>query len=285
MELSHRTIIAGSMAAALAIGAVTFAVRYHPPVAVAPVSSVPVPLADTAAAVADTSADTVGIPAPVESAPAAVAPIAAASAPIAPNAAAPTIVAPRTGAVSKSKDAAIPVAPEPKAASNRHSAAASSSTDSYGSTGMRAAPAIVASTKPEARASESIGGNTVEQPVMSATTAAPAMPTVVSPSSAVEVAAGNATLANSPVPAASPVVTLSAALPPSDSSITNEVKTQIAADSMGKDSAVGVSTTLGVVMLSGTLATQEAIDHVKDLAGKVKDVKSVDASGLKVATG
>ena len=102
---------------------------------------------------------------------------------------------------------------------------------------------------------------------------------------AVEVAAGNATLANTPGPAASPVVTLSAALPPSDSSITNEVKTQIAADSMGKDSAVGVSTTLGVVMLSGTLATQEAIDHVKDLAGKVKDVKSVDASGLKVATG
>ena len=67
----------------------------------------------------------------------------------------------------------------------------------------------------------------------------------------------------------------------SDIRITSAVKSEIAADSSSKDANVGVTTTNGVVVLTGTLATQDAIDHVKGVAEKVKDVKSVDTSALK----
>jgi len=70
----------------------------------------------------------------------------------------------------------------------------------------------------------------------------------------------------------------------SDSQITTNVKSEIAGDSLSKDLDIGVTTTDGVVALTGSLASQGAIDHVKDVAGKVKDVKSVDTSALKLAS-
>jgi hyperosmotically inducible protein len=70
----------------------------------------------------------------------------------------------------------------------------------------------------------------------------------------------------------------------SDTQITTDVKSQIAGDSLAKDANIGVTTTHGVVALSGNLASQDAIDHVKDVAGKVKDVKSVDGSALILAS-
>ena len=69
-----------------------------------------------------------------------------------------------------------------------------------------------------------------------------------------------------------------------DSRITTDVKSAIAGDSLGKDSSIGVTTTHGAVVLTGTAPTQSAIDQVKDVAGKVKDVKSVDASALILAS-
>lgn len=68
----------------------------------------------------------------------------------------------------------------------------------------------------------------------------------------------------------------------SDSWITTKVKSEILADSVSKGFDVSVKTTHGVVVLKGTLANQDAIDHVKDVAGKVDGVKSVDTSGLTV---
>jgi hyperosmotically inducible periplasmic protein len=70
----------------------------------------------------------------------------------------------------------------------------------------------------------------------------------------------------------------------SDSQITTDVKSQLAGDSLSKDASIGVTTTDGVVALTGTLASQNAIAHVKDVAGKVKDVKSVDTSALVLAS-
>jgi hyperosmotically inducible protein len=70
----------------------------------------------------------------------------------------------------------------------------------------------------------------------------------------------------------------------SDSQITTDVKSEIAGDSLSKDLDIGVTTTQGVVALTGSLASQGAIDHVKDVAGKVKDVKSVDTSALVLAS-
>jgi len=70
----------------------------------------------------------------------------------------------------------------------------------------------------------------------------------------------------------------------SDSWITTKVKTEITADSLSKGFEVSVTTTHGVVVLKGALASQSAIDHVKNLAEKVNGVKSVDASLLTVAS-
>ena len=64
----------------------------------------------------------------------------------------------------------------------------------------------------------------------------------------------------------------------SDSWITTKVKSEILADSVSKGFDVSVKTRHGVVVLKGALASQDAIDHVKDIAEKVKGVKSVDTT-------
>jgi len=69
----------------------------------------------------------------------------------------------------------------------------------------------------------------------------------------------------------------------SDSWITTKVKSEILANSVSKGFDVSVETKHGVVILKGTLANQDAIDHVKDIAEKVDGVKSVDTSALTVA--
>jgi len=70
----------------------------------------------------------------------------------------------------------------------------------------------------------------------------------------------------------------------SDSWITTKVKSEIMSDSVSKGFDVHVKTLHGVVMLRGTLPNQDAVDHVKDLAEKVKHVKSVDTSELKTTS-
>lgn len=70
----------------------------------------------------------------------------------------------------------------------------------------------------------------------------------------------------------------------SDSWITTKVKSEILADNVSKGFNVNVKTTHGVVVLTGALASQDSVDHVKDIAAKVKGVKSVDTSGLVVTS-
>ena len=70
----------------------------------------------------------------------------------------------------------------------------------------------------------------------------------------------------------------------SDSWITTKVKSEILADNVSKGVNVNVETVHGVVVLKGTLATQDGIDHIKDIAAKVKGVKSVDTSALTVSS-
>jgi hyperosmotically inducible periplasmic protein len=69
----------------------------------------------------------------------------------------------------------------------------------------------------------------------------------------------------------------------SDSWITTKVKSELLADSVAKGFDVSVETKHGHVSLSGTLANNDAIEHVKDVAMKVKGVKSVDTSALKTS--
>jgi hyperosmotically inducible protein len=69
----------------------------------------------------------------------------------------------------------------------------------------------------------------------------------------------------------------------SDSWITTKVKSEILADSLVRGFDVNVKTKHGVVILKGTLASHDAVDHVKDIAAKVDGVKSVNITGLAVA--
>lgn len=68
----------------------------------------------------------------------------------------------------------------------------------------------------------------------------------------------------------------------SDSWITTKVKSEILANSVTKAMKVAVKTKFGAVTLKGKLPSQDAIDQVKQIAEKVKGVKSVDTSGLSV---
>jgi BON domain len=90
--------------------------------------------------------------------------------------------------------------------------------------------------------------------------------------------------ATSSSPADGQKVATSTEFAAADGQITTDVKSQLAGDSVSKGVNIGVTTTHGVVALTGTLTSQNAIDHVKDVAGKVKDVKSVDTSALVLAS-
>lgn len=68
----------------------------------------------------------------------------------------------------------------------------------------------------------------------------------------------------------------------SDSMITTQVKADILANSFTKALNVEVETTNGVVVLKGMLDNRASIEIVKDIAQKVKNVKSVDISALTV---
>lgn len=70
----------------------------------------------------------------------------------------------------------------------------------------------------------------------------------------------------------------------SDSWITTKVKSEIVADSVSKGFVIKVETTNGMVTLTGNLANQRAIKHVKGIAEKVDGVKGVNTDDLVVAT-
>jgi hyperosmotically inducible protein len=203
-------------------------------------------------------------PAPIAQTPVA-APEVAAQIPAAPAAvaqtpAAPAAVAPKDSVGTKSADTATPSGVEPKLARNRHVAKAGTSAVATKGTVTRTEPAADTSEKP---AAETVA-NSVEG--VKSTDELTPPPATSSP------------------PADDQKVVASTEVAASDSQITSDVKSEIAGDSLSKDGNIGVTTTHGVVVLTGSLASQDAIDHVKDVAGKVKDVRSVDSSALIVAS-
>ncbi len=78
-------------------------------------------------------------------------------------------------------------------------------------------------------------------------------------------------------PAAAP----QAAPAETDSKISNDVKTQIAA--AAPNSNVNVTTTNGAVALAGSVPNQDALNQAKQAAQSVDGVKTVDTSGLLVS--
>ena len=71
----------------------------------------------------------------------------------------------------------------------------------------------------------------------------------------------------------------------SDDWITTKIKTQLKADrSIQGDSDIDVHTFEGVVTLSGTAASKDALEHAKSVARNVKGVKSINADNLRLAS-
>jgi hyperosmotically inducible periplasmic protein len=71
----------------------------------------------------------------------------------------------------------------------------------------------------------------------------------------------------------------------SDAWITTKIKTQLKTNhSVERGSDISVSTSGGVVKLSGTAASSDAKDQAEAIARNVKGVKSVDASSLRLAS-
>ncbi len=256
---SRKIIVVIVMAVVIGIGAVTFALRSHRSTSVAQIPIVPavapqIPDVDTM--VTQT-----------------------------PNAASSVAQADRLG--STASDTAVPAAAdtkptaiEPKSAADRHLAKTHTGVGTTNRNGAGTGPAVDSSQTLAAAtvASSMEGGKSVDVP-----TAPSALPSGMA-ANAPEVAmsAEPAVSSTEPVASSSPPVVSSMEPPASDIQITSAVKSEIAADGSSEDAKVEVITTNGVVALTGTLATQDAIDHLKGIAEKVQDVKSVDTSALKI---
>jgi len=252
-QISRNIIVASGMAAVVGIGVVTFALRSHPVASVAQTPHPPTPVAQVPAAAPAAAAQVPAAPpevAQIPAAPPAVAQIPDAPAPVAHN----------DGVRTKSADPATPSAVESKLARNRHLANAGTSAVATNGTVTRTGSAADTSEKPAAETA----ANSVDRV-----------------KSGDELTTPQATSSS---PADDQKVGASTEFAASDSQITNDVKSEIAGDSLSKDVNIGVTTTHGVVALTGSLASQDAIDHVKDVVGKVKDVKSVDTSALILAS-
>jgi hyperosmotically inducible protein len=241
-QTSRKIIVAGAMAAVLAIGVVTWALRSHPVTSVAQAPQPPPPVAQIPAT-APSIAQIPDAPAAVDQIPEV-----------------PSAIAHDDSAETKSVDTSTPSAVEPKRARGRHVAKADTS--------AVAPDGIVTRTGSVADTSEKPAAETVAHSVADVKSADELTPP--------------------PTDSSSPVndlkVPTSTDFAASDSQITTDVKSAIARDSLSNDANIEVTTTQGVVVLTGSLANQDAIDQVKDVAGKVKDVKSVDASALILAS-
>lgn len=172
--------------------------------------------------------------------------------------------------------AQTPETPPPVASADSLATKAAESTPPIGA---HSVPAQSLRSKPSAAAAA--GAGVANQRVAVAATAAPAInsPAPDSTASAEDSSTPSVTENSS---AGAQTMAENSDYAASDHQITADVKSEIALDSATKDSDIAVSTSHGVVFLKGSLPDQNAVAHVVDVVGRVKDVKSVDTSALTV---
>jgi hyperosmotically inducible protein len=173
---------------------------------------------------------------------------------------APAAVAHDESVGTKSADTAAPPGVEPDAARNKHRAKAATDAVASNATATRTGSAAATRDEP---AAETLVSSVDRAKSADESTSLPT--TSSSPAEEQKLATSNESAA-------------------SDSQITADVKSAIAGDSLSRDFNIGVTTIRGVVVLTGSLASQDAIDHVKEVAGKVQGVISVDTSALILAS-
>jgi hyperosmotically inducible periplasmic protein len=69
-----------------------------------------------------------------------------------------------------------------------------------------------------------------------------------------------------------------------DTTITAEVKTELARDKQVRSSAIHVTTTAGVVTLKGSVPSLTVAKHVQQVVGQTEGVKSVDNKLLVISS-
>jgi|HubBroStandDraft_1064217.scaffolds.fasta_scaffold30484_2 hypothetical protein len=134
------------------------------------------------------------------------------------------------------------------------------------------------STKSGAKSGNDDSSNTRVASARSAPSSPPSAPSESSPSSESSAPAPAPSSAEAAPAAASEASEQTAAIP--DSQITEKVKSQIAAVDPGSN--VAVTTSNGVVALTGSVPNQGAAEQAREAARLVAGVKQVDASALTV---
>lgn len=207
------------------------------------------------------------------------------SPPVTPVAQIAEPTAPLADTAAPVTDAAAPVAAAPAADVPAAAAVVAQSDTASSKSTDRAAPAVAA--KP-ARHREAANLASDADASSRITSRSATVSTTTDTPSVADRVDRSADLNAAPLTASSSTGSPDAAMPAeantSDSQITSDVKSAIAVEGLAKDANIDVTTTHGVVALSGTVPSQSAIEQVKDVAGKVKDVKAVDTSGLMLAS-
>jgi hyperosmotically inducible periplasmic protein len=241
----HRIFIGVAViaVAGVAISVVTFNAKHDTEIAR---SAAVAPLGENATGAADTTAPALSAPAevPADSTATTSSPV------VTPSVATPAVVA-STPAKSATRDVAK----------------ASTGSDRNANSNIRVASAALTNNRFN---SESSSNERASAPPLSEAPASAPAETQPAPAAAVQEAVTVA------VPAAT-----SNDLAASDSQITSDVKSEIAA--AAPNSNVGVTTTNGVVALAGSVPSQDAVEQARQAARGVAGVRSVDVSALTVS--
>jgi hypothetical protein len=282
VQKTHKLVVGAGVAAVAVIGISVLAVESHRAVITRTAASAPVALPDTSAPPATQGGGTVPPPPMAQQAPAADA-VTGAAAVTAPTATPATAPSSQSGAAASQpthQGASAPATP-------RHTSATSSATPPIASASpivpqAPAKPAVVAQTA-MARVPAPSGASDGDAQAVGSTPAAAGAPNMRESSPS-----GSGTVDASGLTGGEVTSTMQARASGADAAnpdriITAAVQSQIAADSAGASTNLSVNTINGVVILTGTAPSADAVDHVKQVVQQVKDVKGVDTTAVKLS--
>jgi hyperosmotically inducible periplasmic protein len=264
----HKTVVGIGLAAVIGVGVCVFAVRAKHESEVARNTPAPAMLApgDENATDAAASAQSAAAQPTDETAPASSAP---------PSAAAVSDVANDAAGAAAGEESR----PVKSKASDRADRRVAKTRDSSDSLGTRVASAASSNTGPaderDSISSDSMRSHNEPTPAPSSSDTLSSAPAGAGADAQQDSAQTRQEAATSSAPAATSIEPL-----PSDSQITAYVKSEIATAT--PNSSVDVTTTDGVVALSGSVPSQDAVEQARRAAQRVPGVKQVDASGLTV---
>jgi len=297
VQKNHRVVVGAGVALIAAAGISVLAIDVHREAAKPTPSAVPAAIPDTSAAALNQTPDTAPPPPMVNGAPLAdSAPAAAAS--VATASTAPTASPQPSAAAPKSARQASTLAAGPQRSSAHEAAASPPMTQSAPKpkvaevTAMATVPASAPARNNTSDTSAAVAGaSSPAQSDISGGSNAGTIQAMPGATDSPSLASGNAAPSANGAPAASGgevTTTMQARAAGADSVnadriITSAVQSQIAADTSSQGANLAVTTINGVVILTGTVPSADAVEHVKQVVQQVNDVKGVDATAVRVS--